>query len=285
MNLKEIYSNQPAISFEVFPEENTENLFSTLGKLKKYNPALVSLTYGAGGKNKAFSTDILLHLKEKLQLNLMPHFSCICNTLEAINKNLEIINTLGIENILALRGDIPNDKSLCCYDFKYANELISHIKSKTNLSIGAAGYPEGHIECADLKTDIDNLKQKVDSGADVIYTQLFFDTEKYYKFTDLAIKAGITVPIIPGIMPILSKKQVEKMTHLARITVPYCVQHAIESYTDKDIKQFGIDYATKQCTDLLDFGVRGLHFFTLNLSGPVSKILDNLIGEKYGKLH
>lgn len=276
MNLKEIYSDKTAISFEVFPEDNTENLYNTLKILSKYNPKLVSLTYGAGGKNKEFSKDILKHLKKELNLNVMPHFTCICNSRETVEKNLKIINELEIKNILALRGDIPEDKTLCCYDFKYANELVEFITAQTDLSVGVAGYPEGHIESPDLKTDIENLKRKVDSGADVIFTQLFFDNSKFYKFIERVRKSGITIPVIPGIMPILSKRQVNKMTGLARIEVPDSVKHAIENYSDEDIKQFGIDYCTKQCKDLLTNGVSGLHFYTLNKAYSVSKILDNI---------
>lgn len=276
MNLKEIYSDKTAISFEVFPEDNTENLYNTLKILSKYNPKLVSLTYGAGGKNKEFSKDILKHLKKELNLNVMPHFTCICNSRETVERNLKIINGLEIKNILALRGDIPEDKTLCCYDFKYANELVEFITAQTDLSVGVAGYPEGHIESPDLKTDIENLKRKVDSGADVIFTQLFFDNSKFYKFIERVRKSGITIHVIPGIMPILSKRQVNKMTGLARIEVPDAVKHAIENYSDEDIKQFGIDYCTKQCKDLLTNGVSGLHFYTLNKAYSVSKILDNI---------
>lgn len=283
MNLKEIYSDKFAISFEVFPEENTQNLYNTLEILNKYNPALVSLTYGAGGKNKEFSADILNHIKNNLNINVMPHFTCICNSIKTVDKNLETINRLGIKNILALRGDIPEDKTSCCYDFIHANELVSYIKANTNLSIGAAGYPEGHIESHDLKTDIENLKRKVDAGADVIYTQLFFNNNKYYKFIEKVRKAGITIPVIPGIMPVLSQKQIYKMTHLARIEIPEAVKHAVENYTGNDLKDFGIDFAVKQCKDLKEQGAVGLHFFTLNKSYSVSKILD--IGELYGKIH
>lgn len=276
MNLKEIYSDKTAISFEVFPEDNTENLYNTLKILSKYNPKLVSLTYGAGGKNKEFSKDILKHLKKELNLNVMPHFTCICNSRETVEKNLRIINELEIKNILALRGDIPEDKTLCCYDFKHANELVEFITAQTDLSVGVAGYPEGHIESPDLKTDIENLKRKVDSGADVIFTQLFFDNSKFYRFVERVRNAGLTIPVIPGIMPILSKKQVNKMTNLARIEIPNAVKHAIQNYSDEDIKHFGIDYCTRQCKDLLTNGVSGLHFYTLNKAYSVSKILDNI---------
>lgn len=281
MNLQEIYSeNQKTIlSFEVFPPDTEiESLYGELAKLKKYSPALISLTYGAAGKNKEFSTGILTQLKDRMNFEVMPHFTCICNSKAAVEKNLAIIEKLGIKNILALRGDIPEDKTLCSYDFIYANELIEFIKNKTNLSIAAAGYPEGHIESPDLKTDIENLKRKVDAGASVIYTQLFFDNNKFFSYVEKVRKAGINIPVIPGIMPVLSIKQVNKMTGLARISIPDKMKKNFEKYKNspEDIKKFGTEYGTCQCAELLDNKVKGLHFFTLNKARAASEILDNL---------
>ncbi len=277
MNLREIYSNKSVISFEVFPEENTENLYNTLDVLSKYNPSLISLTYGAGGKNKNFSVDILDYIKNTLKINVMPHFTCICNSREMVESNIKSIEKLGIQNILALRGDIPEDKDVCHFDFKYANELVEFVKSQTNLSVAVAGYPEGHIESADLKSDIFNLKRKIDAGGEVIYTQLFFDNDKFFNFVDRVHNFGITTPIVAGIMPILSKKQIDKMTQLANIEVPNVVLDALERYNTDDLKKFGIDYASKQCQSLLEFGVDGLHFYTLNKYYSTSKILDNIL--------
>jgi len=277
MNLREIYSNKSVISFEVFPEENTENLYNTLDVLSKYNPSLISLTYGAGGKNKNFSVDILDYIKNTLEINVMPHFTCICNSREMVESNIKSIEKLGIQNILALRGDIPEDKDVCHFDFKYANELVEFVKSQTNLSVAVAGYPEGHIESADLKSDIYNLKRKIDAGGEVIYTQLFFDNDKFFNFVARVNNFGITTPIVAGIMPILSRRQIDKMTKLANIEVPNVVLDALERYNTDDLKKFGIDYASKQCQSLLEFGVDGLHFYTLNKHYSTSKILDNIL--------
>ena len=277
MNLREIYSNKSVISFEVFPEESTVNLYNTLDVLSKYNPSLISLTYGAGGKNKNFSVDILDYIKNTLEINVMPHFTCICNSREMVESNIKSIEKLGIQNILALRGDIPEDKDVCHFDFKYANELVEFVKSQTNLSVAVAGYPEGHIESADLKSDIYNLKRKIDAGGEVIYTQLFFDNDKFFNFVDRVNNSGITTPIVAGIMPILSRKQIDKMTKLANIEVPNVVLDALERYNTDDLKKFGIDYASKQCQSLLEFGVDGLHFYTLNKHYSTSKILDNIL--------
>ena len=276
MRLDEIYKEKLQISFEVFPEENISNVYNVLAELKKYNPSLVSLTYGAGGKNKEFSKSIVRELKS--EYNLMPHFTCICNNKENVENDIINLESLGIKNILALRGDIPDDNTVCYMDFKHANDLVRFIKSKTDLSIGVAGYPEGHIESPDLETDLKYLKQKVETGADVIYTQLFFNNDKFYSFVEKVRKLGIDKPIIPGVMPIISKKQVDKMTKLARIEVPKIVCEKLEKYSSSDLKEFGVEYASKQCEGLIDFGVKGLHFYTLNKAYSTSKILDNVVG-------
>lgn len=276
MKLREIYNtDKTAISFEVFPpKENSEKLLEEIKVLKHHNPAFISLTYGAGGnENKSF--ELLKQIKDT-EINVMPHFTCISTTKENIEKNINKLIDLKIENILALRGDIPENKELQKHDFNYASDLVEFIKHKTNLSIGVAGYPEGHIESPDLDTDINYLKAKVDKGADAIFTQLFFDNNNFYKFIDKTEKAGINIPIIPGIMPIISKKQVEKMVKLANITVPPNVQENISKLKDKDLIEFGIEYATSQCEELIKNGIKGLHFYTLNKSYSTNQILNNI---------
>ena len=276
MKLREIYNtDKTVISFEVFPpKENSEKLLEEIKVLKHHNPAFISLTYAAGGnENKSF--ELLKQIKDT-GINVMPHFTCISTTKENIEKNINKLIDLKIENILALRGDIPENKELQKHDFNYASDLVEFIKHKTNLSIGVAGYPEGHIESPDLDTDINYLKDKVDKGADAIFTQLFFDNNNFYKFIDKTEKAGINIPIIPGIMPIISKKQVEKMVKLANITVPPNVQENISKLKDKDLIEFGIEYATSQCEDLIKNGIKGLHFYTLNKSYSTNQILNNI---------
>ena len=275
MRLKDIYSKNLAISFEVFPQEDASALFEALITLKKYNPVLVSLTYGAGGSNQELSKNIILKLKD--DYNLMPHFTCICSDKKSVGESIKLMQDNGIENILALRGDVPDGIDSCYFDFSHANQLVDFIKEKTDLSVAVAGYPEGHIESPDAETDIKYLKQKVECGADAIYTQLFFNNDKYYKFVERVRATGINVPVVPGIMPILSQKQVEKMTGLARIEVPSKVQDALRKYTKDDLKKFGVEYASEQCNNLISFGVKGLHFFTLNRSYSTSKILDNIL--------
>jgi len=296
MTLKEIYSahseqnsdflqkKKPIISFEIFPPKNDEDgsklekLLNHLGILKNYNPAFISLTYGAGGTTQNSSLNIIKRIQKELELTVMPHFTCVNNSKEQVKHYLDEIQTIGIKNILALRGDIPEGVEQENFDFHYANELVDFINSQTNLSIGVAGYPEGHVECCDLTIDLKNLKRKVDSGADAIFTQLFFDNDKFFKFVDLVKELKIDVPIIPGILPIRSYSQLERMLTMARVTVPKRLMDKLEKYKDNpdDIKKIGVEFSSYQCQELIKNGVTGLHFYTLNTSSSVSQILDNL---------
>lgn len=296
MNLNEIYSackvssngffteTVPVISFEIFPPKNDETgekldkLIEHLAVLKKYNPAFISLTYGAGGTTQSSSLGIIKRVQKELNLNVMPHFTCVGAKKAQIKEYLNEITELGIKNILALRGDIPEGMDAKDFDFHYANELVKFIKSETNLSIGVAGYPEGHIACDDFFVDLDNLKRKVDEGADVIYTQMFFDNDKFFNFVQLARDSGIQIPIIPGILPISGYNQLDKMLSMARVSVPQSLRNRLEKYKDNpdDIKKLGIEFASYQCQQLIDSKICGLHFYTLNSSTALSQILDNL---------
>lgn len=282
MKLNEIYAKEDGlkISFEVFPPKDGEAghpaLLSELEFLKKYKPVLVSLTWGAGGNNNN-SFELIKLINEKF--NLMPHFTCVCSSKETVENHLECIEHLGIENILALRGDEPKDIDVCHTDFRYANELVAFIRGRAALSVAVAGYPEGHIEAPDIKTDIINLKKKIDAGAEVIYTQLFFDNDKFFKYRELVANAGINVPVIPGIMPVLSMKQVKKMTSMAKISIPAEMMKNLEKFENSpdDMKNFGIEFARSQCSNLISNGVDAMHFYTLNKSYSVSKILDSIL--------
>lgn len=287
MTLKEIYckkNNIPVISFETFPPKNDddgvklEKLLHHLEILKKYNPAFVSVTYGAGGTTQNTSLNILKRIQKDLELTVMPHFTCVNNTKEKVREYLKEIQNLGIKNILALRGDIPEGVEQEHFDFHYANNLVDFIKSETQLSIGVAGYPECHIDCQDSALDLKNLKRKVDAGADIIYTQMFFDNDKLFSFIDFAKNIGIEIPIIPGILPIMNYPQLERMLSMARVSVPNALMTQLEKYKDntEDIKKVGVEFASCQCQQLIDAKIEGLHFFTLNTSSSISQILDNL---------
>lgn len=276
MKLSEIYStDKTVISYEVFPpKSDTDKLLQEINILEKHNPAFISLTYGAGGnENKSFE---LLKKIKNTGVNVMPHFTCISSSKESIEADMKNLDSIGVENILALRGDLPENKDLRCKDFCYANELVSFINTKTNFSAGVAGYPEGHIESPDLKTDIENLKKKVDAGADAIFTQLFFDNNLFFDFVNRVRNAGIEIPVIAGIMPVISEKQVNKMITMANITLPDNLKQNLKKYKDKNLIEYGIEFASSQCLELIEEGIKGLHFFTLNRAYSTNKILNNI---------
>lgn len=289
MKLREIYkSGKTVISFEIFPPDNAEaveKLFTEAGVLKNLNPAFISLTHSASGKNKENARKIFLELKNDFNFQIMPHFTCICSTKENIDESLDFFKTNGTENILALRGDIPEDKSIICKNFCNAAELVEYLNAKTDFSIAVAGYPEGHIESPSIKADIENLKKKIDSGADVIFTQMFFENEKFFEFLDRIEKAGIQKPVAAGIMPVISLNQLNKMTRLAKVTIPEKFKEKIISRQDDKnyIRELGIEFASKQCLELLEHNADGLHFFTLNRSYSAKRILENIYGGSYGK--
>lgn len=287
MNLKEIYNTtqkKPVISFEVFPpkddinNEKANQLIGELKSLNKYNPKIISVTYGAGGSNQDTSLNLVKLIKNETNYNVMPHFTCVNAGKSSVESYLSEIQDLGIENILALRGDKPIGCSITYTDFKYANELVKFIKSKVNLSIAVAGYPEGHIEAKDLKTDIKNLKRKINAGGEVIYTQLFFDNDYFFKYVDLVREEGIHTPIIPGILPITKYNQLDKMIAMCHATVPKDFLDKLEKYKSEEnaVKEIGIEYATKQVKELINYGVDGVHFYILNKAATSSRILDNI---------
>jgi len=291
MKLKEIYNSQkPVISFEIFPpkaqsaeelDSKIKDLFSELNVLAKFNPAFISVTYGAGGSTREATLDIVVKVKNELKIQPMPHFTCVGSSKEDILEYLKSIEQAGIENILALRGDPPKGEK--CFvkpkdGFGYANELVEFIKSNTNLSIAVAGYPECHTECCSLDEDTKNLAAKVDAGADVIITQLFYDNDSWFNFIDKTIEKGINIPIIPGILPLTSYSQLERIVSLSGCKLPKDLTQKLEKHKeDKEaVKQIGIEFAVKQVNELLDSGVKGIHFYPLNKSATVKAVLENI---------
>lgn len=285
MNLKEIYlsKSEPVISYEVFPPKDDadgvkmEKLFSELEILKHHKPSVISVTYGAGGSVHNESDKIVNRIKNDLKITPLPHFTCVSINKENVEKYLTSLEERDIKNILALRGDIPKENHFC-QDFKHASELVEYIKSKTKLSCAVAGYPEGHIESKSLEDDIKYLKLKVSKGADVIYTQLFFNNDKFYNFVQHCKDNSINVPVIPGIMPVTNYNSLCKMVSLCRVEVPRKMAETIDLHKDdKDyILKYGIEYASNQCKDLIENDVKGLHFYTLNKSCAVDGILNNI---------
>ena len=291
MKLKEIYKSQKtAISFEVFPpktkspeekEYKIRMLLEELKKLSGYNPAFISVTYGAGGSTRETTFELVLKIKKELNIQPMPHFTCVGSTKDYILQYIQEFEKNGIENILALRGDPPKgEKKFVKPDngFGFANELVKFIKSRTKLGIGVAGYPECHPECCSLDKDIQNLKKKVDAGAETVITQLFYNNECYFNFVEKAILNGINVPIIPGILPITAYNQLERIVALSGCSLPIEFKKKLEGNKDNPevITAIGIEFAIVQCRELLEKGAMGLHFYTLNKAFAVKKVLDEL---------
>lgn len=282
MKLSEIYkSNDKLIfSFEVFPPKNgnTENLFEELAKMNEQKPALVSVTYGAGGSNRNLSLEIVKELKNHLKQPVMPHFTCVCSSKKYIEKYIEEIENLGITNILALRGDEPQDIEVCYRDFKSALDLIEYLKKHSELEFAVAAYPEKHPKAKTFDDDIDVLYKKQNLGAKVAYTQVFFDNECFYKFYDLCRKKSIKIPIIPGIMPITSFNQLKRIVELSGTKINSKVLAYFEKYKDskEDTIKAGIEFASLQCEKLVDFGTQGMHFYTLNKAQSSVKVIKNI---------
>ncbi|MEK7286876.1 MAG: methylenetetrahydrofolate reductase [NAD(P)H] [Nitrospirota bacterium] len=277
-------AGKPLFSFEFFPPKTQEgvlHLFETIEHLKPLSPDFVSVTYGAGGSTRDLTLDLVRQIKNNLQIEAMAHLTCIGATRDEIVQNLDRLTALGIENILALRGDPPNGQGAFIPSengFSYAGELSGHIRKKFNFSLGGACYPEGHIECRDLEKDLEHLKWKVASGLDFLITQLFFDNHYFFDFIERARKAGIEIPIIAGIMPITNVNQVKRFTKLCGATIPEALLSELEE-VEQDavaVEQVGIRHAVMQCKALLASGVSGIHFYTLNKSSATRAILERL---------
>lgn len=268
------------LSFEFFPPKRVENehiLFETLEDLVPYNPDFVSITYGAGGSTKDKTLEWTLRIKNNYNLDVMMHLTCITSDRDEVNELLDTLKNHGIENILALRGDIPKDGQIyhISRDFKYASDLVEFIKPK-GFCIGVAGYPEGHLEAKSIEDDILHLKRKIDAGGDFIITQLFFDNSLFYRYLELLNKNGIDKPVLAGIMPITSLGQIEKFRAMCGVYIPEDFEKGIAGKSDDYVFKAGVEYATRQCDDLIKHGVKGLHFYTLNKSEATKLILDNL---------
>ena len=284
MSLSKTNKKDFNFSFEIFPPkdditgEKTKNLYNEIDVLNKHNPTLFSVTFGAGGSNKDLSFGIVKHLINN-NIEVMPHFTCICTSTAQINERLEELKKLNVKNILALRGDEPKDTTVCYPDFRYANQLVKYIKQNTNFNISVACYPEGHIEAENLDKDIINFKHKVEEGAIQAFSQMFFDNSKFMFFLDKVYKTGINIPIIPGILPVTSYKQINKMLSLARVTFPKNLMEKLEKYQNDKyaMTQIGIEFATKQCLELLEkYDINNFHFYTLNKSFAVDEIIKNI---------
>ena len=284
MNILDIYNSKEfTASFEIFPpktEKGNQNLWKEMKEMSELDPAYVSVTYGAGGSTRDKTLDIATKIKNDYSITPLVHFTCVGSGRDEIKKYLKIVKNLGIENILALRGDPPLGETTFAPPpdgFSYANELVEYIRSINGFTIAVAGYPEGHIESEDLESDIENLKKKVDAGADFIITQLFYNNNDFYHFMDTIIRKNISLPVIPGIMPVTSLTQIKKITSMCGATIPGTLQKRLQQCPSEDsFCEAGIDYSIEQCSELKAWGVKGFHFYTLNKTRAVKKILKEI---------
>jgi methylenetetrahydrofolate reductase (NADPH) len=279
-------SGRPVISFEFFPPKTEEGDRNLLGKtipaLMQTRPDYCSVTYGAGGGTREKTLMIVDRIQKEHQLTAVAHLTCVCSTREQIQELLSQIRKLGVKNLLALRGDPPGggEFTVTPGGFEYSNQLVRFIREQGDFCIGVAGFPEGHIACkAGKHTDWSHLKEKIDAGADFVVTQLFFDNADYYEFRDhMARLHGVSVPFVPGIVPILNASQIKRFTAMSGARIPGPLAKRLEELGDNDeaVVEFGIEYATKQCEDLLRNGAPGIHFYTLNKAPSTIRVLENL---------
>lgn len=268
MKTVEFFKKKTVLSYEVFPPKRTtpvNTIYDTISELKELSPDFISVTYGAGGgKNNNQTFEIASAIKS-YGIESVSHLPCIGLTKEDVSAKLKELKRAGIENILALRGDVPSEGCIQG-DFTYASDLIAFIKSQGDFNILAACYPEGHIEAESKLEDIRNLKRKVDAGANHLITQLFFDNNFFYSFIERCQLADINVPIEAGIMPVINKKQIERMASLCGVTVPKKFVTMMERYENNPIamRDAGIAYAIDQIVDLIAHGVDGIHLYTMN---------------------
>lgn len=288
VKISELFTGEPVISFEIFPpkpDSPLDTVYATLEELKGLNPAFISVTYGAGGSSSARSIEIVDKVKNHYGLETMAHLTCVGATPATIDGILDRLAALGVENILALRGDPPAGDSTFvppADGFSYAKDLIRHAKKSNSFGIAAAAYPEGHLECRDVDKDVEFLRQKVEEGVDLLVTQLFFDNALFYAFLDRIRRRGIACPVAAGIMPVLNVSQIKRITSLCGASIPAKLSRLMERYggVPADMEKAGIEYAAEQIVDLLAHGVDGIHLYTMNKAAQAKKIMDNIAGAR-----
>jgi methylenetetrahydrofolate reductase (NADH) len=284
-------TRRPLVSFEFFPTKTDEaehTLFEkTIPALRELHPAFCSVTYGAGGSTRDKTLGIVDRIQREHRITAMAHLTCVNTTADEITGVLTQARALDIKNILALRGDPPNgadEFTRTDRGFAYSYELVRCIREFGGFSIGVAGFPEGHIACREGKlVDWERLENKIGCGADFVITQLFFDNRHYFELREFLAQRGVNVPLVPGILPILSASQIKRFVALCGASLPDALLSALEMAKDDDaVAQIGIDYATTQCDELLREGAPGLHFYTLNRARSTTAVVKNLALDRLG---
>ncbi len=280
-------SGRRTVSFEFFPpksDQGFEDLFAAIEALRPLQPDYVSVTYGAGGSTRSKTVDLVTRIKNEIGIEAMAHLTCVGSTREEIAEVLATLDEGGIENVLPLRGDPPKGEAEfkpTPGGFRYANELVEFIRgSGRPFCLAAACYPEKHPEAASADSDLENLKRKVDAGVDLLITNVFFSNDDFYRFRDRAVAVGVSVPIIPGIMPIRNVNSIKRFTQVCGASIPPGLLAKIEGVEDDNeaVAQIGMLHAVRQCEDLLAQGVAGLHFYTLNRSTATRAIVQEIKG-------
>ncbi|MBO7112181.1 MAG: methylenetetrahydrofolate reductase [Bacteroidaceae bacterium] len=285
MKISEILAKKKTLSFEIFPPKREEDTFTlidkTIKQLANYKPDYMSVTYGALGNTLSNTAMIAKTIKDNTDALPLAHLTCVASTKSKVDSVCDELQSYGVENILTLRGDIPKDTDTPIFsDFKHASDLATYIKAKYDGKFGMAGacYPEKHPEADNIATDIEFLKVKQDAGMEFFNTQLFFDNEVFYHFLLKARKAGVTVPIIPGIMPVTNYGQINRMIQMSGCKVPLKLLNQFDRYKDdKDaIEEIGLIFTSYQILDLMANDVDGIHIYSMNKSGFISKLMDNI---------
>jgi methylenetetrahydrofolate reductase (NADPH) len=284
MNKSFVTKDNFSVSFEVFPPKKDgefDAAFQVMDELSALSPDFISVTYGAGGSKSKKTIEIASYIQNTLQIPAMVHLTCVGNRKEEIMAVVSEMEKHNLTHILALRGDRPKDMTDEQYDsreFTYASDLMQFLKTNTNLHFGGGCYPEKHFECFSMESDLNHLRLKQDAGAEFFISQLFFDNDFYYSFLEKAAKKGITVPILAGIMPITSAKQIGTTISLSGSSVPKALADIVAKYSDSpdDMRKAGIDYAIRQILDLKQNGVHDIHLYTMNKPQTAKEILTGI---------
>ena len=277
-----ITQDKPSLSFEVFPPKTSsafESIKETSEKIAELKPSYMSVTYGAGGGTSEYTISIAQNLQNNYGVTALAHLTCVNSTRDEVHARLASLKESGIENILALRGDIvAGNENRDSWDYHHANELVEEIKQFGDFCVGGACYPDGHPESAHLKDDILNLKKKVDAGCDFLTTQMFFDNNVLYNYLYKIREAGITVPIVAGIMPVINAKQIVRSCELSGTYLPQRFKTIVDRYSDNPeaMKQAGIAYATEQIIDLFANGINAVHVYSMNRADVAKAIQSNI---------
>ncbi len=282
MSLASLYDDSTCpISFELFPpktDAGLESLYENVRKLMQFNPSFFTCTYGAGGSTQGTTLEVLKKVREITGLPVASHLTCVNATVEDLEQYLQDASKQGVDYIVALRGDPPKGSEqfeATEGGLRYANELVELIRAKfPDLGIAVAGYPEVHQEAPSAEVDLENLKRKVDAGADIIITQLFYDNNDFYRFRDRCVQAGIGIPIVPGILPVTNFKQALRIAQMCKARIPQSLEHAMTA-CDSEAEQFklGVEHARAQISDLREQGVSGIHYYVLNKCEAARELL------------